>query len=406
MSESDVTAAAVELLVACPVILPPRPGLLESWTHRPHLCIINGDHDLWADICREHGLLATAAVDADGQPGNYGCPASWNLAFTVAQAAGLGYVTIVSQSLVADGGTGRLPRLLARYGDHRGLLTRHDFHCITIAVATWELVGPFDEDLPICADVDWWRRAFLAGIWNDDDPVPGVTAPVFTASDERKAAARAGVVDPDMYSVDAARYAAKWGGPYRAETFDEPWTPTSTSTPTPTDPTVTTIELLDPDEVTTLLADLEQGGWHDGLVYNARSKAFPRRQHLLDPERYGWLYNRIAAAFAHANTAAVTLTGMSPAGAVRYDPGAHYARHIDKGRGVYADRVLSMTVLLAPADGGGELEIDGYGIVALTPGQACVFASTVLHQVRPVTAGRRTAIICFANGTTESVSRA
>lgn len=193
----------MSLLVVSPVILPPRPEVLASWTHRPHLCVLNGRHDLWEETCAEHGL------DADRSAGNAGCPASWNLGFEVARDRGLEYVAIVSQSLELDPpGTTRLGELLERRADERGLVTNWSFHLAVFSVALWERVGPFDEDLPIYCDTDFVRRLYLAGERTPDNLMPTAVVP---GRSTRAATLRAGLLPLDAYDVDRRRYIAKWG---------------------------------------------------------------------------------------------------------------------------------------------------------------------------------------------------
>lgn len=196
-------ARPVSLLIVCPVILPPRPELLASWTHRPHLCVLNGRHDLWQETCDELGL---EAIRSDG---NAGCPASWNVGFEHARERGLEYVAIVSQSLVIPPpGTARLAELVEHRADERGLVTNWSFHAAVFSVALWERVGPFDEGLPIYCDTDYVRRLFLAG---ERTPANLMPTAILEAESTRAATLRAGLIPLDAYDVDRKRYIAKWG---------------------------------------------------------------------------------------------------------------------------------------------------------------------------------------------------
>lgn len=193
----------MSLLIVCPVILPPRRDVLESWSHRPHLVVINGRHDDWQRAAHDHGL------DAVRSAGNAGCPASWNIGFERARELGLDHVAIVSQSLViASPGTARLAELVEHQADERGLMTDWSFHAVVFSVALWERIGPFDEALPIYCDIDYVRRLYLAGERTPERPLPGVTLP---AKSERAATLRAGLIPLDAYDVDRKRYIAKWG---------------------------------------------------------------------------------------------------------------------------------------------------------------------------------------------------
>jgi hypothetical protein len=192
------------LLTVCPVIIPPRPGLLESWDHSPHVVVVNGCHDLWAELA-----VGRDWIVVDDERRNRGCPASWNCGFRIAQERGTTHVGILSQSLVAAGAISSLARQVARRADERGAFTRHSFHCVVFSVELWTAVGGFDEELPIFADVDFLRRAFLAGLVSPDRRLPQID---IVAVDEKNAAARAGAVSPELYTIDEQRYIGKWGG--------------------------------------------------------------------------------------------------------------------------------------------------------------------------------------------------
>jgi hypothetical protein len=217
----------MSLLVVCPVITPPKPGLLDSWTHRPHLVWVNGAAGVWTDVCDRHGLQSAGTGD------NVGCMVPWNAGFCMARDTGHTHVAIMSQSLILDGGTTELATTVDRYADDRGLMIQRRFHCVVFAVELWERVGPFDESLPIWGDMDFVRRIYLAGelrTWFPRAPIGH--------RDERSAAVRAGAVDRSMYDTDKARYAAKWGGPWGRERYLRPWDPSSVSAaPTAASPT-------------------------------------------------------------------------------------------------------------------------------------------------------------------------
>lgn len=189
------------LLTCCPVIIPPRPGLIDSWTHRPHLVVINGAHDTWRPLVAEHGWLTHEATDRR----NLTCPVAWNHAFHVADKAGCTHVALLSQSFVFLDPMTEWVDLIERHAPHdRAIIQQHTpFHCIVIPTAMWHHVGRFDESLPIWSDVDFLRRAQLAG---HPDPY---LVPV-NALDERCAALTAGAVTAELYHDDKVRFIAKW----------------------------------------------------------------------------------------------------------------------------------------------------------------------------------------------------
>lgn len=195
------------ILTVCPVIIPPRPGLLDSWDHQPHMVVINGEHDLWLDLCHRHQWMPVVHDDHR----NIGCPASWNFGFTIAETYGFDYVTILSQSFVPTRGLDDLTRRIEADADHRGARTNHMlFHCATFSVATWKEIGGFDESLPIWCDIDFIRRGYLAGVFGPDRRLPVLSV---DALDERCAAVYAGAISSAVYDEDELRYAQKWCGP-------------------------------------------------------------------------------------------------------------------------------------------------------------------------------------------------
>lgn len=204
------------VLTTCPVIIPPREGVVESWTHHHHHVVVNGAHDHWTPILQGRGWL----THTDPERRNLGCPASWNLAFIEASRRAYRWVIILSQSTALAAGTAELANWIERRAPaDRIVQTSFDFHCIAIPVAVWRRVGGFDESLPIFADIDFYRRAELAGI-------PPYGRLTLAGRDEYCAAARAGAIPESLYDLDAERYATKWGGPARAETLTQPrWEP-------------------------------------------------------------------------------------------------------------------------------------------------------------------------------------
>ena len=196
------------ILSVCPVIVPPRGGLLRSWDYDEHFVVVNGRHDLWDKLAAGKSWLVAR------QQGNGGCPHSWNLGFKAAQRLGRSHVLILSQSLLANDGLATAVQCLAEGADDRGAITRHSFHCVVFSVALWEAVGGFDENLPVYCDIDFLRRCYLAGLLSPDRRLPFVNV---AADDARNLAMRNGAVPASMYTEDLHRYIAKWGGEPGAE---------------------------------------------------------------------------------------------------------------------------------------------------------------------------------------------
>ncbi len=166
-----------------------------------------------------------------------------------------------------------------------------------------------------------------------------------------------------------------------------------------------TAELWSPAECERLLASMPDGDWvpvdqhRDGAPF--RSVALQRPDFSDHPD----LYDRLLGVFDAANSAMFhfDLAGLAefdPPHAVAYEPGhGHYGWHMDVGEH-HPLRKLSLVVLLDdPASfDGGELEIKGWGVQALGRGRALLFPSYFWHQVRPVTAGRRTVLVAWCQG--------
>lgn len=218
----------MSLLVACPVILPPRTDVVASWTHRPHLLIINGAHSEWLTVI-DPAVNADRFLYTPCDEGNRGVAASWNLALKSAQRRSIDYVALVSQSLLIDGGTARLAELVEQHADERGLLTDHAWHCIVLSVACYEQLGPFDENFSPAyyEDSDMVRRMFLAGVHTPSHPMRKVGPPEFVATCETAATLRAGLIDAGCYERNRLLYERKWGGPPFHETYARPYDPTS-----------------------------------------------------------------------------------------------------------------------------------------------------------------------------------
>ena len=96
---------------------------------------------------------------------------------------------------------------------------------------------------------------------------------------------------------------------------------------------------------------------------------------------------------------------LSAALYARYDPGMHYGAHVDAplmGATPQMRSDVSITIFLnEPTDyEGGELALDlGGGAVQqvkLPAGHAVVYSTTMVHQVRPVTRGRRLVAVLWA----------
>lgn len=210
----------MSLLVGCPVILPPRADVVASWTHRPHLLIVNGADDDWMPLATpETGLLAVNW----SPPANGGVARSWNIIFRQAREMGLSHVALISQGVVLEGGTARLAELVDEYADWRGLLTDFAWHCIVLSVRVWEQLGTFDETFTPAyyEDSDYVRRMFLGGIHTPDDRMPKVERDLLTGTETVAAAIH--LIPEDTYGRNGATYRKKWGGEPFQEAYTRPY---------------------------------------------------------------------------------------------------------------------------------------------------------------------------------------
>lgn len=212
----------MSLLVGCPVILPPKREILASWTHRPHLLIVNGADDEWMPLANERtGLLA---LNAD-PPQNVGVARSWNVIFEQARLMHFSHVALIAQGTRLDGGTARLAALVDEWADDRGLLTDFAWHCIVLSVKTWEKVGRFDEQFwpAYYEDNDYVRRLELAGIHTPDHRIPKLSRLVLSGTETTAETLTAGLIPAGVYGANATRYEEKWGGPPGHERFIVPY---------------------------------------------------------------------------------------------------------------------------------------------------------------------------------------
>lgn len=203
-------AVTRRVVTCCPVIVPPRANIVESWTHPDHVVIVNGDHDAWRERCAGRPWHM---IDDHG-PTNLGCPASWNRAFGYAQRIGAEYVVIMSQSLLVHDGTAALAAEVAEHANAYGLVNaatpEATFHCIAISVALWAELDGFDESFPIWCDIDFLRRVERGH--GGGQRCEALFAPGYVAATtERCIALRAGAVTRAVYDDDKAHYLEVWG---------------------------------------------------------------------------------------------------------------------------------------------------------------------------------------------------
>lgn len=165
-------------------------------------------------------------------------------------------------------------------------------------------------------------------------------------------------------------------------------------------------DLLTADECARLAKIADSAKFVDGRISSPHATAKNNLQIDYSGEAYAASSSLLAAALHRSepfrNFAFPRF--MAPPMLARYEPGMKYGAHSDAafmevaGRQLRSD--LSCTIFLTdPASyRGGELSIrlgDRTVEIKMNPGAAVVYPSTTLHEVRPVTEGRRLVGITF-----------
>jgi PKHD-type hydroxylase len=76
-----------------------------------------------------------------------------------------------------------------------------------------------------------------------------------------------------------------------------------------------------------------------------------------------------------------------------YEIGMEYNWHYDSGFIRGKPRDLSFTIGIEDQYEGGELEIENFGTYRIARGEILIYPTTFMHRVKPITSGKRTAII-------------
>ena len=169
-------------------------------------------------------------------------------------------------------------------------------------------------------------------------------------------------------------------------------------------------DFLTPAEVAQLIAIAKELRFVDGRLSNPHNITKSNLQADLSDPRYGESTRMVMDAFRRSRPFQdfAMPKSVAPPLLARYEPGMKYGPHADvafmnvetPGGVVRLRSDLSCTVFLNdPASyAGGELVLHiGTRPVVIkgVPGEAFVYPSTTLHEVRPVTAGQRLVSITF-----------
>ena len=165
-------------------------------------------------------------------------------------------------------------------------------------------------------------------------------------------------------------------------------------------------KLLDPSKLQSLRALIDtiqfvsgeaSAGWHAKLVkHNRQAVASPDLAKAQGIVTEALLSNEVFR--AHALPSKVLPPLLS-----RYSVGASYGRHVDDaimGREQRLRTDLSVTVFISGPEAyeGGELDIltvSGTDAIKFAAGDAVVYPSTLLHEVKPVTSGERIVFVTW-----------
>lgn len=159
--------------------------------------------------------------------------------------------------------------------------------------------------------------------------------------------------------------------------------------------------VLTPDECDRAIALAEAGKLRSGTIDGTVNINESKRNSAITfiPRQNGeWLYDRVIGRALQANRDFwnFQLDGAEQMQIARYEAGQHYVGHVDIGMDApYSLRKLSVVVQLSDPDDyeGGELvlhtSVDEIETAPRGRGEMILFPSYALHQVKPVTRGRR-----------------
>lgn len=165
-------------------------------------------------------------------------------------------------------------------------------------------------------------------------------------------------------------------------------------------------EFLNPAEVARLTALSQEVKFVEGRLSNAANVTKDNLQADHGDPKYGESVRIVADAFARSREFCdfAFPKRIAPPLMSRYEPGMKYGAHADAAHIVLKDATLrsdlSCTVFISDPQSysGGELVIHAGTrpiVMKGTPGEAIVYPSTYLHEVRPVKSGIRLVSITF-----------
>jgi PKHD-type hydroxylase len=161
------------------------------------------------------------------------------------------------------------------------------------------------------------------------------------------------------------------------------------------------LEVLSPEELSTLHAILVRGSWLDGKTTAGPRAARVKHNLQLDStcaKEAGAVVDR-ALARNGAFMKNIFPVGIIPPLFSRYTEGMEYGTHVDNAVAPGGLRLdVAVTVFLSDPDSfdGGGLQVEGQEPIKLAAGSAVVYPANTLHSVAPVTRGERLAAVTWA----------
>lgn len=166
--------------------------------------------------------------------------------------------------------------------------------------------------------------------------------------------------------------------------------------------------LIDRNELSNILTLIGQAGFADGKSTATDSAASVKKNLQISAENnfHAQQIGQIVMQAVSRNKriqSAIQPKMLLPPLVSQYEPGMHYGMHVDSplmGSQYTIRTDVGMTLFLSPPETyeGGELEVlteSGMKHFKLAAGSAIIYPTTRLHQVIPVTKGKRIAVVSW-----------
>jgi len=177
-------------------------------------------------------------------------------------------------------------------------------------------------------------------------------------------------------------------------------------------------QLIDTNELSGILHLIGEAGFSDGRI-TAKDSAAKVKQNLqisaennFQAQQIGQIVMRALSRCKRMQSAILPKAILPPL-ISQYEPGMHYGMHVDSplmGNQFTIRTDVGMTLFLSDPDSyeGGELEViteTGKEHFKLKAGSAVIYPTTRLHQVLPVTKGKRLAVVTWMQSAVRDVQQ-